>query len=454
MFADRLSAVLESTSALPLEELQAGLLELRPFRFGSPFSSSSSSSLSSSASSTSSSSSALSELEDGDGGGGGSGGTEVDATGGDSRQRARKPSDDPAAEKGGARKVGRSQEKRAGREVPASAQRGGSPTSSEPAARASAQAEAPPPASGSPVDLCSAGRRHPGGREKSRSNLTTADKNNGWVRSRSSQNSFSMGEGGGRRGRSGAPTTPHTPGCWVPPPTRWGGTSIRSPLFWGGEGSTAAHMGGGKEGDGCVDTGCGRRSRGSPLDFHDGGEPEWEGKEEGADTQEPGFEIKDIEFFRTADGRSLFAESLSGAEIGGGKAERLCHAIEWGEDGDSDDQGRHRRGFLCLLGEEGRCDSERGSPDDGRRLGVAARRRRARIDTRSRDGKRRAEMMFARDKIKRLEEEVNLFLGLRGIVDASAKPFELVVNEVVRDVLTVRPTTGQGSGSKWWENSS
>ncbi|CAN0104796.1 unnamed protein product [Ectocarpus sp. 12 AP-2014] len=407
VFADRLSAVLESNSAVPLEELQARLLELRPFRFGIRFSSSSSSSsLSSSASTTSSSPSALSDLEDGDGNGDGGtgsgrGGTGVDATD-DSRQRASKPAGgDPATENGAASRGGRSQKKRTGRgeeEVSVSAQRGGGPTNSL-EARTSARAGTPPPASGSRVDLSSAGRRpHPGGREKPRSNPTIADKNNGWVRRRS----FSRGEG--RRGRSGTPTTPRTAaGCWVPPPTRWGGTPIRSPLYFlGGESSTAAaHMSGGKEGDGCVDTGYDRRSRGLPLDFHNRAELEWGGKEEGMDAEGPGFEIKNAEFFRTADGRSLFAESLSGT---GGKAKRVCHAIRWGEDGDSDDQGCHRRrGFLCLLGEEGRA-SERGSPD-GRRLGVAARRRRARIDTRSRDGKRRAEMMFAREKIKRLEEE-------------------------------------------------
>ncbi|CAM9293543.1 unnamed protein product [Ectocarpus sp. 6 AP-2014] len=405
VFADRLSAVLESNSAVPLEELQAGLLELRPFCFGIPSSSSSSSSsLSSSASSTSSSSSALSDLEDGDGrGGGGTGsgsdGTGVDSTG-DIRQRASKPAGgNPAAENGAASRAGRSQKKVTGRgeeEVSVSAQRGGGPTNS-PAARSSARAGAPQSASGSRVDLSSASRRrHSVGREKPRSNPTTADKNNGWVRSRS------FSRGGGRRGRSGTPTTPRTAvGCWAPPPTRWGGTPIRSPLFWG-EGSTAAHMGGGKEGDGCADTGCDRRSRVLPLDFHNGGELERGGKEEGTDAEGRGFEIKDAEFFRTADGRSLFAESLSGT---GGKAERVSHAIQWGEDGDSDEQGRHRRrGFLCLLGEEGCRASERGSPD-GRRLGVAARRRRARIDTRSRDGKRRAEMMFTREKIRRLEEE-------------------------------------------------
>ncbi|CAB1109809.1 unnamed protein product [Ectocarpus sp. CCAP 1310/34] len=408
VFADRLSAVLESNSAVPLEELQAGLLELRPFRFGIPFSSStSSSSLSSSASSTSSSSSALSVLEDGDAGGDGGpgsgrGGTWVDATG-DSRQRASKPAGgDPVAKKGAARRAGRSQKKRTGlgeEKVPVSAQRRGGPTTS-PAARASARAGAPPPAGGSRVDFSSAGRhRHPVGREKPRSNPTTANKNNGWVRSRS------FSRGGARRGRSGTQTTPHTAaGCWVPPPTRWGGTPIKSPLFLGGgEGSTAAHMGGGKEGDGCVDTGHDRRSRGLPLDFHNGGELEWVGGEEGMDAEGRGFEIIDAEFFRTVDGQSLFAESLSGT---GGKTERVCHAIQWGEDGDRDDQGHHRRrGFFCLLGEEGHLASERGSPD-GRRLGVAARRRRARIDTKSRDGKRRAEMMFARETIKRLEEEV------------------------------------------------
>lgn len=407
MFADRLSAVLESTSAVPLEELHAGLLELRPFRFGSPFSSSSS--LSSSASSASPSSPTHSDLEEGDGGGdgdrgSGSGETGVDATG-DSRQRARTPADDPVAENGAARRAGQDQKKRTGRgeeDVPVAARRGGGPTNPL-AARASAQAGAPPPASGSRVDLSSAGR-HPGGRDKPRSKLTTADTINGWVRSRSSKNSLSRG--GGRRGRSGAPTTPHTAGCWMPPLTCWGGTPIRSPLSWGGEVGTAARMGGGKEGDGgCLDTGYDRRSRGSPIDFDNGGELEWEGKEEGMENEGGrDFEIKDAEFFRTADGRSLFAESLSGI---GGKTERVCHAIQWGEDGDSDDQGHHRRGFLCLLGEEGRRASERGSPD-GRRLGVAARRRRARIDTRSRDGKRRAEMMFAREKIKRLGEEVIL----------------------------------------------
>ncbi|CAN0114850.1 unnamed protein product, partial [Ectocarpus sp. 12 AP-2014] len=409
VFADRLSAVLESNSAVPLEELQAGLLELRPFRFDirSSSSSSSSSSLSSSASSMSSSSSALSDLEDrdsgGDGGtGSGSGGTGVDATG-DSRQRVSKlAGGDPANENGAASRAGRSQKKRTGRgeeEVSVSAQRGGSPTNSL-EARTSSRAGTPAPASGSRVDLSSAGRRrHPGGREKPRSNPTTADKNNGWVRSRS------FSRGGGRRGHSGTPTTPRTAaGCWVPPPTRWGGTPIRSPLYFlGGESSTvAAHMSGGKEGDGYVDTGYDRRSREFPLDFHNGAELEWGGKEEGMDAEGRGFEIKDAEFFRTADGRSLFAESLSGT---GGKAERVGHAIQWGEDGDSDDQRCHRRrGFLCLLGEEGRRASERGSPD-GRRLGVAARRRRARIDTRSRDGKRRAEMMLAREKIKRLEQE-------------------------------------------------
>lgn len=206
-------------------------------------------------------------------------------------------------------------------------------------------------------------------------------------------------------------------------------------------------MGGGKEGDGCVDTGYDRRSRGLPLDFHNGGELEWGGKEEGMDAEGRGFEIKDAEFFRTADGRSLFAESLSGT---GGKAERVCHAIQWGEDGDSDDQGRHRRrGFLCLLGEEGRRASERGSPD-GRRLGVAARRRRARIDTRSRDGKRRAEMMFAREKIKRLEEEViRIPVGLKRFNSFVSKAFRLGRQLVVRHVSNSRSMTGQRSGSKW-----
>lgn len=110
------------------------------------------------------------------------------------------------------------------------------------------------------------------------------------------------------------------------------------------------------------------------------------------------------EFFRTADGRSLFAESL-GNLSSDDSIKRVRREIRWGEGGAGGRRGGRHRGFLCLLGEEGCSPSERGAAE-AKRLGVAARHRRARIDARSRDGKRRAETLVAREKIKRLEEEV------------------------------------------------
>lgn len=225
----------------------------------------------------------------------------------------------------------------------------------------------------------------------------------GWVRGRSSISSSSgaksrrLGAGGG--GRS---PTPAAAGYWAPPPIRWGGTPIKSAAFWGswGEGSDAvAHAR--QEGVGTSNGPRSRRSIQSPV-----GEQisELGGQEEPQEDDNRRDFDNFSEFFRTADGRSLFAESL-GSSSNDCSIKRIRRKIRWEEGSDSDRRDGSRRGFLCLLGEEGCSPSERGAAE-AKRLGVAARCRRTRIDARSRDGKRRAETMLARGKIKRLEEEV------------------------------------------------
>jgi len=204
-------------------------------------------------------------------------------------------------------------------------------------------------------------------------------------------------------------------GCWVPPPTRWGGTPIKSPEFWEGwgeSGGVAGHAGPGSArvgtGDSCESRGGrqfpskGDRS-GLVVDWYGDGEEEeceHDEREDNEEDEDEGDFEPICEFFRTADGRSLFAEGVGSTRGGCGGNKRTRREIRWGEDGS--DRGR---GLLCLLGEEGRPASKRGSPE-AKRLGVAARRRRTRIDARSRDGKRRAETLLARETIKRLEDEV------------------------------------------------
>lgn len=438
-FADKSFVVLRATSATPLDGLEAGLLALQPFRFGgcadgsdrlSSFSSSSSitPSPAPSSPSSSSSSSTLSSLSscsrpgsDQPEHGGGLGDDKAGTVGEDSVGDAGGRSGRDAGQSSGgaivesrAGNISRRNERGSkGRPAAVAREGGGTPTSPP-----ASVAEAPPGAAGAATRPDTSGGNVPSSPDRrGRGKLRLASphargcRRHGWVRGGSSIPS-SGGARGRRSGSGGGGRSPTSAvaGCWVPPPTRWGGTPIKSAAFWGswGEGSNADVAHAGQKG---VDTSDGPRSRSSTRspfgDYCGGGlggqASEWGELEESQGGSREGLDAAS-EFFRTADGRSLFAESL-GSLSGDGSAKRARREIRWGEGGDSDRRGGDRLGFLCLLGEESCCPSERGA-DKAKRLGVASRHRRARIDARSRDGKRRAETLLAREKIKRLEEEV------------------------------------------------
>lgn len=99
--------------------------------------------------------------------------------------------------------------------------------------------------------------------------------------------------------------------------------------------------------------------------------------------------------FRTADGRSLFAETLGVTENA-----RVYSGGLWRG-------GRSRRREEGVLGDEACGSLIRKRPGSKRLgLGLSARLRRGRIDVRSRDEKRMEEILSARGRIKRLEDEV------------------------------------------------
>lgn len=423
-FVDKSSATLRATSAIPLDGLEAGLLALQPFRFGdcvddsdhlSFFSSSSSPALPSSASSAASTSS-LPDSEESEGGGR-HGDDEAGADDGDDNV-------EDAGRRGSSHEAGQSSDgAREGRaEKTARRNDGGnkedapfSPPASLPEApqKAVAAAARPGTSGGSPA-LPSPGRRR---RDEPRMGSPAA-RRHGWVRGRSgissSRRARNCRSGSGGGGRS---PTSSASGCWVPPPTRWGGTPIKSGAFWGswGEGSAAvAHAK--QEGANARDDGDPRSGSSMQSPFGDddddgrggtGGDQEsqWDEQEEPREEEEDSSR-GGVEFFRTADGRSLFAESLGNLSSDDSIQHGARREVQWGEVFGSGRRrpGKHR-GFLCLLGEEGCRPSERGAAE-AKRLGVAARHRRARIDARSRDGKRMAETLVARKTIKRLEEEV------------------------------------------------
>lgn len=411
-FIDKSSATLNATAAIPLEGLlEVGLLQLRPRHFGggggggfegvnaNPSSSSHSSSPPSSPASMSSSSSLSfrSDLREDSGG--------RDAEGGDDIRGGKRPAGAAGKKVDGRDARGKTNERAAGAAAP------GDTTGSLPAPHAenpvgAAEAsEARQDVDGNNGVPASGSRAR--GRDGRDHAAAIPTSNTGWVRGEESHHSRSSG------GRRASPSSPIVSGCWVPPPTRWGGTPIKS-LPWGdrGEGAEAyaeksrAGTGDGRRSSsrsrsfpfGDKDGDCrGGRGGGSDAPCHEWEEAEGDWHAYGRES----FRVTD-EFFRTVDGRSLFAESLG--SLSGTK--RALPEIRWEEERQSGQrEGGRRRGFLCLLGEEECRASDRGSPDS-RRLGVAARRRRVRIDSRSRDGKRRAEMLTARARIRRLEDEV------------------------------------------------
>ena len=438
-FVDKSSATLRATSAIPLDGLEDGLLALQPFRFGGPGVDDSSdrssilcSSLSprsSSASSTASASSLPHSQESEDGGR--HGGDEADAVGeGNAEDSGARGRHDAGGGSDGAREgradenVRRNNERESDEDSPDWPPASPAETPPKDAGAAAAR----PGTSGSPA-LPSPDRRSRGEPRTG----SPAARRHGWVRgrpsilsSRGARNRRSGSRGGGRS------STPTAPGCWVPPPTRWGGTPIKSATFWEswGEGSTA--VGHARQGEAAGGCDGGPRSRGSMQSTFMGGDGRIGGEQESErdEEEEPqgedgggGFETTG-EFFRTADGRSLFAESLGNLSSGDSAKRGARREIQWGEvlGGGSGRRGPGQpRGFLCLLGEEGCRPSERGAAE-AKRLGVAARHRRARIDARSRDGKRRAETLAAREKMKRLEEEVGVRkIGIHGDGDLAKK---------------------------------
>lgn len=454
-FAERSSAALSATSAIPLDGLEAGLLRLVPFRFGNDGVAEDDDRLSQPSSSRSftSSSSFLSSSDDGDvsdgdigdlGAGGSSGGSRPKA-GDDGGQDASKIAgfDHRRLAGRGSKsirptKAGQKQEHSAVATDKTATGPAQSPRQlplTSPAADVAAGTKARPETRGSACGSPSAKHRK---REKLRSvsgvtlpfssdcrcDTTSSSQKPGWVRG-ASRDLASRGRGSPSRSRGERGTAKsRASGCWVPPPTRWGGTPIHSPSPWDDRGESF---------DGAAYE---QANEGEPSLFRGGdavrnGEraPEWDVEENGWG----GLRGVDIfgttgEFFRTADGRSLFAESLGNPSIhGGGGSKRRRPEIQWGGDdeygddspfGGSDD----RLGFLCLLGEEDYRAADRGNVE-GKRLGVAARHRRTRIDARSRDGKRRAEGLSARRRIKRLEDEVRLRnsgVGFRGLLAFTA----------------------------------
>lgn len=197
------------------------------------------------------------------------------------------------------------------------------------------------------------GSANSGGRDK---------KNVGWVRARSRCSS---------RSPSGSPG-----GCWKPSATTWGGGVI-TPCSWDGwagddtkELEERAQEGGGYSSQAFVDRESNREAASSMMEF------------------------SATEFFRTADGRSLFAETLS---TPGGK----------GLYSKRQSNGRGGGNKMGLLGDE-KCAVPR--TDGAKALGLEARLRRRRIDARSRDDKRREEVQVARGRVKRLENEVTKLL--------------------------------------------
>eukprot|EP00903_Cladosiphon_okamuranus_P016605 g15318.t1 len=409
-FVEKSSAAMRATatSAIPLDGLEDGLLALRPFRFGdfvddgdglvSSVSSSSSTRLSSAPSSCS-----FSDTEQSEDGGG------YDDAGGPGSHDAPQSSVGARERRGG---KGACSIEREIKESPPAMAPGDTPVTSPAASPPEAQhgtaaTAARPDASGGYAPPSSPGLRS---RDKPRlgSRVARGNRRNGWVRGGAIH--YSSRGPKGRRSGSGQGVRSPTPtpsGRWAPPPTHWGGTPIKSAAFWGswGEASAAvAHARQEGEDDPSGGPHSGRNIQSPFVDDGRGGfgehvsgwgEEEGQGDENGLDAVS--------EFFRTADGRSLFAESLDNTS-GDGSIKRVRREIRWGEEGDNGPRDGRHRGFLCLLGEEGCPPSERGA-EEARRLGVAARQRRSRIDARSRDGKRRAEKLVAREKIKRLEEE-------------------------------------------------
>ncbi|CAM9573580.1 unnamed protein product [Scytosiphon promiscuus] len=375
-FVQRPSATLKERSAIPLDGLEAGLLRLLPFRVSNDgvIEDHDRSSQVSSSQPFASSRSALSGSSDGGGGDSDAGGLEGgessdgqrlgvrDEGGQDETNISGADYEEAAGRTGknsGVTKQGQQQlrlatstdradrrSERFPRQLPLAA----------PAAlHAAADAGARPDTSGSDCGSTPAKHRKrdtlppfSGGgsplSSRRRCRTTSSTRKSGWVRG--SSRGFCVSAGGGNRGprsrvEGGSPDWKAT-GCWVPPPTRWGGVPIRSPSLWDDRGDhlddAAYRPANAEEPDG----GDGRRfpGRGEPSVLAGGhavraGEPflEWGGEEDrregarGADFGTTG------EFFRTADGRSLAAEArFSGAGMTTAVqvTTSVVVAIDWG----------------------------------------------------------------------------------------------------------------------------
>lgn len=200
----------------------------------------------------------------------------------------------------------------------------------------------------------------------------------GWARGRRLRSSS--------RSRSGSPN-----GRWTPPVT-WGGTPV-SPSLWGGAGDRGGRGGEGGGGGDILDEFSGRGGRAGRFS------PDRSRREE---------YFEGSEFFRTADGRSLFAEPLGA--IGGEENHHNSANAYWGRAGGG--RGGGSPDFFVSSpgvgggGGTGAGETDTPGKEGGQGLGLEARLRRRAIDSRSRDDKRRAEMAATKERVKHLADEV------------------------------------------------
>lgn len=202
----------------------------------------------------------------------------------------------------------------------------------------------------------------------------------GWSRGRSAS------RGSKSRSRSRSPSWSRSrspsPCGRASPPTMWGGNPI-SPCLWEG-------------GQGINDFLDGEGFGGDSYSGGVGGSKEYE--EDGG--REDGGAVPSVSgYFRTADGRSLFAETLGAMGTANGKGPYCKNRWEGGKGGLLGDEAV---GISC--GKDGERDGRLGLG-----LGLEARLRRGRIDARSRDDKRREETMSAQTRVKRLQDEVSAY---------------------------------------------